>query len=63
MFDDAVAENRLFFIQSATPGYKTSSWSIARTLGKTVGYWHVVYKNGTTYVIAQNGAEVLQNQF
>jgi len=63
MFRDAVARNGLFVIQSAKPGCVTASKPIARTLERTRGHWHVVFRAGATYVIAQNGAEVREGRF
>ncbi len=57
MFRDAIAQNRLLVIQSAKRGYVTASRSIASTLQRTRGHWHVVFRTGSTYVIAQDGAE------
>lgn len=62
MFLDAVAKNELLVIESTNPQYKTASTPIAKTLETTKGYWHVVFKSGSTYVIAQDGAEVMQGQ-
>ncbi len=62
MFRDAIAQTRLFVIQSAKPGYGTASRPIAITLERTRGYWHVVFRTGSTFVIAQNGAEVTQDR-
>ena len=57
MFRDAVGRNGLFVIQGARLGYVTASRSIASTLQRTRGHWHVVFRTGSTYVIAQNGVE------
>ena len=62
MFRDAVAKDHLFVIESTKPQYNTASKPIARTLERTRGYWHVVFRTGSTYVIAQNGADAMQGQ-
>ena len=62
MYRDAISQNRLFVIQSTQHGYRTASKPIASALEETRGRWHVVFRTGSTYVIAQNGAEVAPDQ-
>lgn len=57
MLHKAVRDNRLFVIQRQTPDYRTYSTAIGMLLGQTKGHWHVVHRVGSTYVVAQNGAQ------
>ncbi|MBN1591769.1 MAG: glycosyltransferase family 39 protein [Candidatus Coatesbacteria bacterium] len=62
MLREAVSENNLFIIHSTRGDFRTASPLVASVLGKTEGHWRVVFRSGSTLVIAQNGAEVIQGE-
>ena len=54
MYRTAAQKGNLFVIQRTSPSDVAASRRIAAELLRTKGHWHVVFKTGSTYVIAQN---------
>ncbi|MBN1594261.1 MAG: hypothetical protein JW941_13540 [Candidatus Coatesbacteria bacterium] len=58
MFNEAARNGQLLIIQGVGVHATASSEAVAKVLDRTKGSWRVVHKEGSTYVIAQNGIEM-----